>query len=275
MSKENAMTAAFEEVTVYGPPALFTSLRIDRSTVPEGLYLYELRHADEDWGDPCQLARGILVNHYGTILTREPIQLPIEGWLNLNPGDFNFSDGGCHTVAEFQNKYPASDKEVIDFFSVNDSSMSDLYFSRSEEQDKKNGCIGHLRGDFGSGKPFYTTWCPHQNDALNTRSFKQDIDRTVNWLREQPDSPLRDFVTMEKCCARYQSSCEIKGAATPSCGFMVETNQYVYMLRCTPVKNDYNFYIYCYRRQEFEKARCQQEKKARPVSKKKKTEPER
>lgn len=275
MSRENAMTAAFEEVTVYGQPALFTSLRIDRGTVPDGLYLYELRHADEDWSDPCQLARGILVNHYGTVLTREPIQLPIEGALNMNPGDFNFSDGGCRTVAAFQEKYPASDKAVIDFFSVNDAAMHDLYFSRSEEQDKAAGCVGHLRGDFGGGKQFFTTWWPHQNDALNTPEFKQDIDRTVNWLREQPDSPLRDFDTMKRCCARYMPSCEIKGGALPSCGFMVKTKQYVYMLRCTPVKGDYNFYMYCFQRQAFEKARTQPKKKDRPAAKKKRTEPER
>lgn len=275
MSREDAMTAAFEEVSVFQKPALFTPLRIDRGTVPEGLYLYELRHADEDWGDPCQLARGILVNHYGTVLTREPIQLPISGSLELNPGDFGFSDGGCRTVAEFQEKYPVSDKEVIDFFSVNDPSMHDLYFSQSEENDKATGCVGHLRGDFGSGKQFYTTWWPHQDDTLNTPEFMQDIDRTVNWLRQQPDSPLKDFSTMERCCARYMPSCAIRGGATPSCGFMVRTKRYVYMLRCAPVKGDYNFYAYCYRRQEFEKARAQQERKDRPAVRKKKAEPER
>lgn len=275
MSRENAMTASFEEMSVYGHPVLFTSLRIDRSTVPEGMYLYELRHGDEDWSEPCQLARSILANHYGTVLTREPIQLPVSGALELNTGDFDFSDGDCRSVAAFREKYPASDKEDINFFSVNDPSMHDLYYSQSEEQDKKNGCIGHLRGVFGSGKQFYTTWWPHQDDKLNTPAIKQDIDRTVNWLREQPDSPLRDFDTMKKCCARYMPSCEIKGATMPSCGFMVKTKQYVYMLRCTPVKGDYNFYMYCFQRQEFEKARTQPEKKNRPPGKKKKAEPER
>ncbi len=275
MSRENAMTAAFEEVSLLNQPALFTPQRIDRSTVPEGMCLYEIRHSDEDWGDPRELARGILVNYYGTILTREPIQLPVSGGMELNAGDLAFCDGGCRTVTDFQEKYPISDKEVIDFYSVNDSSLHDLYFSESEAQDKKNGCVGHLRGDFGSGRQFYTTWWPHQNDTLNTPEFKKDLDRTVNWLREQPDSPLRDFDTMERSCALYMPSCEIKGGATPSCGFMVKTRQYVYMLRCAPVKGDYNFYCYCYRRQEFDKARTQLEKKARPAVRKKKAEPER
>ena len=75
--------------------------------------------------------------------------------------------------------------------------------------------MGHLRGDFGSGKQFYTTWWPHQQDALNTPEFKADIDRTVNWLREQPGSPLRDFDSMKRYCNRYEQICAIKGALLP------------------------------------------------------------
>ena len=186
----------------------------------------------------------------------------------------SFQDGGCRTVAEFQEKYPASDKDVIDFYSVNEPALHALYFSRSEEQDKSAGCVGHLRGDFGSGKQFYTTWWPHQHDALNTPDFKADIDRTINWLREQPDSPLRDFDSMNRYCNRYERICAIKGALLPSCGFMVKTKQYVYMLRCTPIKGDYQFYCYCYRRENFEKVCAEQRKNDRSHNKKK-SEPER
>lgn len=98
-----------------------------------------------------------MVNFYGTVLTREPFQLPIDGWIPLESGSLSFQDGGCHTLAEFQEKYPASEKDVIDFYSVNEPALHALYFSRSEEQDKSAGCVGHLRGDFGSGKQFYTT----------------------------------------------------------------------------------------------------------------------
>ena len=134
--------------------------------------------------------------------------------------------------------------------------------------------MGHLRGDFGSGKQFYTTWWPHQQDALNTPEFKADIDRTVNWLREQPGSPLRDFDSMKRYCNRYEQICAIKGALLPSCGFMAKTQRYVYMLRCTPAKGDYNFYIYCYQREPFEKAR-QERQKSDWLPAKKRTEPER
>lgn len=210
-----------------------------------------------------------------TVLTREPFQLPVEGWIPLASDSLSFQDGGCRTLAEFQQKYPISEKNVIDFYSVNDETLHDLYFSRGEEQDKAVGCVGHLRGDFGSGgKQFFTTWWPHQNDALNTPAFKADIDRAVNWLREQPDSPLRDFDTMKRCCDRYGRSYAIKGTLLPSCAFMVKTKQYVYMLRCTPVKGDYQFYCYCYQREPFEKAHRERQENDRHQAKRQ-TEPER
>ena len=156
----DAQKVTYQEVTIFDRPALFTECRVDRATVPEGVYRYELRHGDEDWGEPIELARSIFANYYGTVLTREPFQLPIDGWIPMENDSLSFLDSECRTLAEFQEKYPASDKDVIDFYSVNEPVLHALYFSRSEEQDKTVGCVGHLRGDFGSGKQFYTTCGP-------------------------------------------------------------------------------------------------------------------
>ena len=124
----DAQKVTYQEVAIFDRPALFTECRIDRTTVPEGVYRYELRHGDEDWGEPRELARGLMVNFYGTVLTREPFQLPIDGWIPLESGSLSFQDGGCRTLAEFQEKYPASEKDVIDFYSVNDPALHNLYF---------------------------------------------------------------------------------------------------------------------------------------------------
>ena len=51
----DAMTEHYEEITVCGKPALFTSIRIKRDTVPEGLYAYDVRHDDECRGIPCEI----------------------------------------------------------------------------------------------------------------------------------------------------------------------------------------------------------------------------
>lgn len=71
----DAKSERFEEMELYDKRVLFSPLRIDRSTVPEGLHLYELRHGDDDWGDPVQVGKSVFVNHYGTILSPEPIKL--------------------------------------------------------------------------------------------------------------------------------------------------------------------------------------------------------
>jgi len=106
MARFNAMTENFEEVEILGKPALFSSLRIDRSTLPKGLYLYEVRHDDDCQGIACQIARGIMVNHWGTLITREPIKLPPDGYRDIAPEDLNYCTGDCSTVKEYVEKYP-------------------------------------------------------------------------------------------------------------------------------------------------------------------------
>ena len=58
----HAMTEHYEEITVCGKPALFTSIRIKRDTVPDGLYTYDVRHDDECRGIPCEIAPFVMVN---------------------------------------------------------------------------------------------------------------------------------------------------------------------------------------------------------------------
>ena len=72
----HAMTEHYEEITVCGKPALFTSIRIRRDTIPDGLYAYDVRHDDECRGIPCEIAPFVMVNHWGTIILAEPLELP-------------------------------------------------------------------------------------------------------------------------------------------------------------------------------------------------------
>ena len=83
----NANEIPYEEATLFGQPVLFTDYRIDRTTVPPQLNLYELRHEDENSGRPCELAQGILVNFYGSILSLEPFDLSKTGYLSITAED--------------------------------------------------------------------------------------------------------------------------------------------------------------------------------------------
>lgn len=107
MSRYNAINEAFEEVTLLGRPALFTLVRIDRATVPNGYHLYEVRHDDDCQGDAVQIARSIIVNHWGSIITREEIELGTDGFLGIEPEDLYYSTGDCQNMVDFMAKYPS------------------------------------------------------------------------------------------------------------------------------------------------------------------------
>ncbi len=162
---ENAMTETFEEVTVLDRPMLFTCGRIDRATVPKGLYLqeplnkssgafrrnifrlflpqnleihqvflrfwactqtknllagltrrfnqrflYEVRHDDDQRGEPVEIAERILVNHWGTLLSSRPIRLlgapGGKPYRLIDPDrDWNY-EGVTSTVRQYLERHP-------------------------------------------------------------------------------------------------------------------------------------------------------------------------
>lgn len=48
--------------------------------IPENVFCYEMRHSDEGF-EPCELAKGILVNFYGTIFCSNEIDLGDQGFI--------------------------------------------------------------------------------------------------------------------------------------------------------------------------------------------------
>ena len=106
MQKYDARTEDFDEITLLGKPALFTPGRIDRDTVPSGYHLYEVRHDDDCQGDAVQIARNIVVNHWGSIITHVEIALSDGGCLDIEPEDLNYGTGDCRSLNNYMAKYP-------------------------------------------------------------------------------------------------------------------------------------------------------------------------
>jgi hypothetical protein len=102
----NAMVETFEEVTILNKPALFTPIRIDHSSVPRGYHVYSVRHDDDSQGIACQVAKSILMNHWGDLITQDELKLPPEGYLGIEPEDLRYGTGDCRSVKEFIKKYP-------------------------------------------------------------------------------------------------------------------------------------------------------------------------
>ena len=117
-----------------------------------------------------------------------------------------------------------------------------LFYAMSPEQDAELGCIGHVRIDFGRhGDQFYHTWHPRGSEELNSQEFKDELTEVVNELRE---SVLKDFSGMKDFCRSHGG--EISGGWTQNYGYIVETENYRYCLRCNPLPGDYQAYLTCF-----------------------------
>ena len=78
----------FEKVRVCGIECLFSDIRIERSTVPEGKYQYEIGGDDDSGGEPARVQYGVLVNFFGTLICDELLPLGTDNVLWLEKDDF-------------------------------------------------------------------------------------------------------------------------------------------------------------------------------------------
>lgn len=76
---------------VKGIPALFSEVRIDRDSIPDNLFVYEVRHDDEGFLDPAQIKRWIMVNFYGTLITKVPLLGQNEDSIYIEDGEWEES----------------------------------------------------------------------------------------------------------------------------------------------------------------------------------------
>ena len=116
-------------------------------------------------------------------------------------------------------------------------------YRQSHQLDAQTGCIGYLRGDFGTtGKEFYSSWFDNMA-YLKTPEFQAELDMVINALREdsQYSGILADRSSLSNACR--QSTTPKFGR--DEFGFRVITQDYAYLLRLNPNRGEYNFYIYC------------------------------
>ena len=110
MQPINANEADFERFEILGQDALFTNLRIARNSLPEGLHAYDLRDFDDCSGEPCELKSHIMVNHWGTVIVKEPIEGADDG-IVLEEDDYNYL-GEEMTLEEFANPAPTMEQTM-------------------------------------------------------------------------------------------------------------------------------------------------------------------
>lgn len=138
-----------------------------------------------------------------------------------------------------------------------DAEQKSMFYSDCEPA-LRNACVGHLRMDFGSGNEFYSSWFGSRED-LNDSAFKAELQEVVNELRR--DGLLKNRREMQRFCDAHQSL-----NLDESCGFSVETDSHLFLLRCRPERGNYDCYCYCYDKRELLLAQEQRESEVQVMS---------
>lgn len=72
----------YELIEVAGHTALFTNDRITDANIPKGMYCYHLRHNDD--GEFFAIEKNVAVNHAGSVITKQSIDLKSKGYIVLD-----------------------------------------------------------------------------------------------------------------------------------------------------------------------------------------------
>lgn len=79
----------YQEMEVLGVKGLFTNLRVERDSLPEGFYKYSLREDDEEYFSSVE--NDVLVNHSGDFICKSELSLGEDGCKDIGE-DYNFTD---------------------------------------------------------------------------------------------------------------------------------------------------------------------------------------
>ena len=121
-------------------------------------------------------------------------------------------------------------------------------YTQSQQIIGQTGCIGHLMADVDThGIAIYSQWDDHYA-KLKTDEFKAEFDTVLNMLRfdERYGGVLKNRMTLAAYCYSHKDSSF--GKYTDEFGFRADTAQYAYLMRLNPNPDEYNLFVYCYRR---------------------------
>ena len=241
-----------ERGTLFGKPVLFTDQDIPRETIPDGWRCYDLCGNNRYPDKPMELMDRVLWDRLGSVLSPTPLKRAstevrrIKDTLVLS-GEMTALSSFCQDLSlpcpSDPRKYilrPASREEAGLFYSQID-----------QEQDAAEGTVGHIRMDFGGGR-LHHSWWPHNDDRFNTPEFKEVLQEFMDEMRER--GPLEGGAAMRRWCYREPGS-EI---GREQFGFIAETENYRFCLRCTTLSGDYS-YLYCYDLREQRLAMAEQD----------------
>ena len=240
----NIFRDEMQHAQLFGKPVLTTNWLIPRETVPDGWFCYDMRGTDRDPGAHAELVDYTSFDHSGTVLSPKPLKRPATKVRRIGKGDY-FLHGETMDLESFCEEHGLDFPDNPIKFEMRPASPDEagLFFTLDPAEDEKMGTVGHVRIDFGhDGGEFRHTWWPRGPEGLNAPEFKGELGQVVDQLRR---GALKDLSTMLRWCHLHGG--EIAGGVcAQNYGYVVETEQYRYCLRCNPVRGDYQAYLTCF-----------------------------
>lgn len=235
----NIYTDQMQYAELFGRPVLHTRESIPRETVPEGWHCYDLCGTERRPHKPSAIMDHVIWGRVGTVLSPVPLKRPSTEVRQIK--DTLILSGKMTDLSTFCREHDLPCPSDPRKFILRPASVKEagLFYSQMEaEQDAAEGTVGHLRMDFGDGR-LHHSWWPHNNDRFNTPEFKTALQEFMDEMRTL--GPLKNDAAMRRWCYRYPGG-EI---GRENFGFIAETENYRFCLRCSTLSGDYS-YLYCY-----------------------------
>ena len=127
-------------------------------------------------------------------------------------------------------------------------------FAQSQQLYMQTGSVGYLRGDFGHGNEFCTSWFDTA-PFRKTPEFQSEFNEVITAFRDDPQyrGILHNLEDMKILCTTRPQSKMPDRLREHSYAFRADTEKHAYLIRLFPQKGYYNFYIYAYQREHFER----------------------
>ena len=178
----------YQLMEIANQEALFSNGRFDRDSLPEGLFCYDIR--DDSYGNAARLEPSVVVNHFGSIVTRQPIEFPAEGYIDLIENDDWTFEGSEMTLAEFMQREtptqeltedtPVSAAEVAavsENYRLLDRLRADCeYFLDAGERNVRHLWAGGVREQIAKMRDLYNT-LPEKPDWLTEEAIDSYAER--------------------------------------------------------------------------------------------------
>ena len=98
----------YELIELFDKPALFTNARITDADVPKGMYCYHLRHGDDEYFSTIE--KRVVVNHSGSVITKEPIDLGEQGYITFTEDTSPNFTGETMSLYQFREYSPEQEQ---------------------------------------------------------------------------------------------------------------------------------------------------------------------